>query len=153
MALFASMTVYSIKWPLFNYRRVSMWSTMSFAAVFGLVLINLLSWSTNQSSFPWLIMVFIFWAILVILGVFLQATEFPSRLRSEKHPDLQNLFAFAFRCNVNRDNISQTTNNRMFRSESIYAVKPREIDMQSSEDAHLSQQNLIPHIESTEHII
>jgi hypothetical protein len=119
LILYAAITAQSIKWPSFNYARVSMWSTLSFIGVFWLVFINILSWNVSN-SLAWIILLFFGWAIILITGFLLQKLKFPSMLTSEKHPNLPALFKFAFQCGLDQNEISKMQRS-IFRSQSIYS--------------------------------
>jgi hypothetical protein len=68
LLIYIGIIAYSIKFPLFNYPRVSMWTTLSFIGVFWLVLVNIMSWYVGTKD-VWTLVIVDFWGIILIAGL------------------------------------------------------------------------------------
>ena len=104
----------NFKLKAFNYRRIWFWHMLSLFGVFWVGLIATLDLVTSE-HFAYVILMFVGWISLIIFGVFIQKKWFPSRLKLEKHVNLQGLFQWAYR----PSNTVAATRN-WFRSQVIY---------------------------------
>ena len=98
----------------FNYGRMCFWQMLSLFGVLWVGLISTLDLLTAE-HLAYVILLFVGWFSLVAFGVLTQNKCFPSRLRFDRHANLQGLYNWGF-----RPSKSVEARTDWFRSQVIY---------------------------------
>ena len=104
--------VLALKYPGFNYKRVSHWQRLSVVGVFWLGVVSMLGQQLAFVGSYWLVFVLVGWGLLVGAGLVWMWLKYPSLLVKPKGVDTQELFKFAFQFHVNNLAFVQKLNRR-----------------------------------------
>jgi hypothetical protein len=117
LMLFVAYILSNARFKAFNYKVLWGWHVTSLICILWLEILNLCDRLTTEHM-AYVILLFVGWAVIVIIAQIIITKKFVSHLYFDDNPDLQKLYAFNFRFWVVRKDDKRDA--RMFRSENIY---------------------------------
>ncbi|CAG9321932.1 unnamed protein product [Blepharisma stoltei] len=107
LSLIIVFIVYNVKKPPFNYDRMNMWQIILLCCVCWSVLLTSISSGINKFYLELVIVKVVGWAVMVGLGLALQAKRFPGLLIRPQPPNIAQLFRFMLTSAVRADSLAK----------------------------------------------